>query len=170
MDGPVVRPAVVDDVGALRDIEEAAGEPFRTLGMDLVADDDPPPAEVLREFVEAGRAWIVATDGDVVAYLLTEIVDGCAHVEQVTVHPRYAHRRLGRSLVEHLAGWARSRGLPALTLTTYRDVPWNGPYYESLGFHWLSDDEITAGLRALREQEARRGLDRWPRGCMRREL
>ncbi len=40
---------------------------------------------------------------------------------------------LGSSLVDHLDGWAAARGLAALTLTTYRDVPWNGPYYERLG-------------------------------------
>ena len=62
------------------------------------------------------------------------------------------------------------QGFESVTLTTYVDVPWNGPYYERCGFRWLRDAEITPGLRALREEEARRGLDVRPRGCMRRIL
>ena len=61
-------------------------------------------------------------------------------------------------------------GLPALTLTTFAYVPWNAPYYARCGFRVLDDAEITPGLRAIREQEAALGLDRWPRVCMRRDL
>ena len=112
---------------------------------------------------------MVERGGEPAAYLVADVVDGCAHVEQVTVHPRHARHRLGATLVEHLASWADAAGLPALTLTTYRDVPWNGSYYLTLGFRWLADDELTPGLRALRRHETARGLDRWPRGAMRRE-
>jgi GNAT superfamily N-acetyltransferase len=165
-----LRAAGVADLDALAAVERAAGEMFRPLGMDLVADDDPLDADAVLGFVEAGRAWVVADGGEVVGYLLADLVDGCAHVEQVSVHPRRAGRRLGGALVQHLAEWAAARCLPALTLTTYRDVPWNGPYYLSLGFRWLEDQELTPGLRSIRAEEAARGLDRWPRGCMRREL
>lgn len=165
-----LRAAVVDDVDALVTIEGAAGEMFRSLRMDLVADDDDPTPETLLGFVAAGRAWVVEDDGEVAGYLLADLVDGCAHIEQVSVHPRHSGRRLGAALIEHLAAWAAASDLPALTLTTYRDVPWNGPYYLALGFHRLEDDEVTPGLRAIRDAEAARGLDRWPRGCMRRDL
>lgn len=166
----MLRVAVPDDVEVLRGIEVAAGEPFRALGMDAVADDDPPSTAVLAEFVEAGRAWVVDLDGVVAAYALAEVVDGCGHVEQVSVDPRFAGRRIGAALVEQIAAWAAAAALPALTLTTFRDVPWNGPYYQRLGFRWLTDAETTPGLRRVRAQEAAHGLDRWPRGCMRRGL
>ncbi len=29
---------------------------------------------------------------------------------------------------------ARAQGFDRLSLCTYRDVPWNGPFYASLGF------------------------------------
>ena len=44
--------------------------------------------------------------------------------------------------------------MPAVTLTTFRDVPWNAPYYERLGFRTLAADEITPGLAAIRAHEA----------------
>lgn len=162
---PSIRPARHDDVERMRDIERAAGELFRPLGMDAVADDDPGPAEQLRAYVDDGRAWVAEHDGTVAGYLLAAVVDGEGHVVQVTVLPAFSRRRIGAALVERAAQWARG----PLTLTTFRDVAWNGPYYERLGFRWLTDDEIGPELRAIREAEAAHGLDRWPRGCMRRE-
>ena len=31
-------------------------------------------------------------------------------------------------------GIAMAEARPTLTLTTFRDVPWNAPYYERMGF------------------------------------
>ncbi|MBN1093489.1 GNAT family N-acetyltransferase [Blastococcus sp. TML/M2B] len=139
--------------------------------MHLVADDEPPALEELRGYADAGRAWVRTDDDDrPVAYLLADVVDGCAHLEQVSVHPDAAGHGHGRALVEHLATWARERGLPAVTLTTYVDVPWNGPYYRRLGFSPVDPAELSAGLREIRRVEAAHGLDRWPRAAMRREI
>lgn len=102
------------------------------------------------------------------AYLLLDIVDNNAHVEQVSVHPDHARQGLGRKLLDTAADWAAQHSLPALTLTTYRDVPWNAPYYERLGFRTLTEAQMTAGLRAIRAHEASRGLAVWPRVTMAR--
>jgi predicted N-acetyltransferase YhbS len=80
-----------------------------------------------------------------------------------------ARRGLGRTLLDHAADQASAAGLPALTLTTFADVPWNAPYYTRCGFRVLHDAEITPGLRAIRHRKAALGLDRWPRVCMRRD-
>jgi GNAT superfamily N-acetyltransferase len=139
--------------------------------MDVVADDDPGSVEELLPYVEGERALVAVDAADVpVGYLLLDVVDGAAHIEQVSVHPRHARRGLGRSLIERAARWGRGRGLRALTLTTYVEVPWNGPYYKRLGFRFLAAGDETPGLRALRAHEREHGLDAWPRGCMIREL
>ncbi|MEU9762972.1 GNAT family N-acetyltransferase [Streptomyces sp. NPDC047987] len=165
----LIRTARLCDLPLLQDMERAAGEPFRSLGMAAVADDEPLPLDVLEDYRRAGRAW-VAVDGDdrPVGYLIADEVDGAAHIEQVTVHPSAARRRLGSRLIDHLAQWAAGRGLDALTLTTFRQVPWNAPYYARLGFRFLDEAELTDGLRKIRAAEAEHGLDRWARVCMRR--
>jgi len=53
------------------------------------------------------------------------MVDCCLHVEQVSVDPGSARRRLGRALLEHAASWAAADDIGALTLTTFAQVPWN---------------------------------------------
>ncbi|MEU9788408.1 GNAT family N-acetyltransferase [Streptomyces phaeochromogenes] len=172
-----IRPATPADLPLLQDIERAAGEPFRTLGMTEIADDEPPALELLERFRKAGHAWIAEGDeaegaegdgdaGRPVAYLIGEPVDGAFHIEQVSVHPDAAHRGVGRTLIAYAADRARDQGLTGLTLTTFTEVPWNAPYYERIGFRALTDPELTPGLRKIRATEAEHGLDRWPRVCM----
>lgn len=167
----MIRPVTEDELPILRDIERAAGEPFADIGMAAIAEDEPPSVEHLRTYHRSGRAWVYSDTDDVpIAYLIADLVDGNAHIEQVSLLPQHAGRRIGQALVEHLANWAAGRALPALTLTTFTEVPWNGPYYERLGFRRLSAAAETPGLRAIRAAEAAHGLDRWPRACMRRDL
>ena len=92
------------------------------------------------------------------------------HGGQVSTRPAQARRGIGADLIEHVAGWARERGSAVLTLTTFVDVPWNGPYYERLGFRALPAETLGAGLAGIRAEEAAHGLDRWPRQAMRRSL
>lgn len=119
-------------------------------------------------------------DGLVVAgYVIVDVLDRpdtgsgegrSAHIAQVSVDPRFAGRGLGAQLVDHVAAHARQEGLDAVTLTTFRDVPWNAPYYQRRGFRMLGDDELGPGLRRVRDDEAALGLEPAVRVCMRRDL
>jgi len=130
----VIREAREDDLQAFQDIEAAAGEAFRSINMAAIADDAPPGVDELSAYQRDGRAWVVTDSGDrPVAYLLVDEVDQHAHIEQVTVHPLYARRGLGRDLIGEAATWAVAQGLEGLTLTTFESVPWNAPYYARLG-------------------------------------
>jgi len=80
----------------------------------------------------------------------------------------HSYRMLGHSSSDdptkyrdaaEVEGWAARGGLPALTLTTFRDVPWNGPYYERLGFVALAPSDHRPELTALMAEEATHGLD-----------
>ncbi|EEP70472.1 acetyltransferase [Micromonospora sp. ATCC 39149] len=159
------------ELPVLQDIERAAGECFRDVGMPQIAEDEPLPLDVLARYHQAGRAWLATDATDTpVGYLIADAVDGNLHIEQVSVHPRCARHGVGRQLLDHLAVHATTSGVPALTLTTFADVPWNAPYYTRCGFQTLNDSDLTPGLRAIRQREAAHGLDRWPRVCMRRDL
>jgi GNAT superfamily N-acetyltransferase len=166
-----IRPARAGEEGQLAEIERAAGACFRDVGMAEIAADEPPSAAELAPFLRADGAWVAvdATDNPV-GYLVAAPVDDALHVEQVSVHPTHARHGVGRRLLAHAAAVAAERGLAAVTLTTFVEVPWNAPYYLRCGFRPLADGELTAGLRVIRAREAVHGLDRWPRVCMRRDL
>jgi hypothetical protein len=57
-----------------------------------------------------------------------------------------------------------------VTLTTFEHVPWNAPYYARHGFAVLSEHELGPGLRRLRDEETRHGLDPTLRVVMRKEV
>ena len=118
----------------------------------------------------AGRAWVaVAPSSGVVGFVIVDIVDGAAHIEQVSVVPAHQGRGVGRALIDQVRRWAVENGLPALTLTTFNDVPWNRPLYEHLGFRVLAAEEIGPGLRSVMATEAAHGLDPASRVAMRKD-
>jgi GNAT superfamily N-acetyltransferase len=165
----LIRLALPGELETLSQIEMDAGTLFAEHGLDEVSRMGRSP-ESLVPFQQAGDVWVADVDGRVAGYIMVEPVDGCLHVEQVSVDPSYARRGFGRALLEHAAEEARRRGYPALTLTTFVELPWNAPFYAKCGYRILARDEETPGLRAIRTHEAALGLDKWPRCCMRRDL
>ncbi|MEU7903794.1 GNAT family N-acetyltransferase [Actinoplanes sp. NPDC049118] len=165
-----IRPARPADLTVIQRIELAAGELFRDVGMPDIADHPVPSTEALAEFLRPGRSWVFVDDADTpIAFVLVMLVDRLAHIEQVSVLPSYAHRGIGRRLIDHVDAWAAGQGLGALTLTTFRGVPWNGPYYERIGFVTLDPGERGPELVRLMAEEAEHGLDPAQRIAMRRD-
>lgn len=137
--------------------------------MDTIADNPPLSDEVLMAYQQAGHAWVAADSAGVPGgFVVIDLVDGCAHIEQISVHPRHARQGWGRKLIGHVAAWSTDRGIPALTLTTFRDVPFNAPYYRRLGFTELEPAQFTPGLVKILDAEAAFGLDLATRVCMHR--
>jgi GNAT superfamily N-acetyltransferase len=128
-----IRAARPDDLGTLVQLERAAGARFRDIGMAAVADDDPASIDELASVQVDGRAWVAADDADApIAYLVLEVIDGNAHIGQVSVHPSHARRGIGAALLDAAGAWAVQHGLASLTLTTYAEVAWNAPYSNCL--------------------------------------
>jgi ribosomal protein S18 acetylase RimI-like enzyme len=151
-----IRRARRDELEALRKIERDAGRAFATIGMPEIAAHEPLSVTELESFVRAGHAWVaVDASGHPIGYILSDVVDGCAHIEQVSVAPAHARRGIGTALINRLDADAAAENRPALTLTTFRDVPWNAPYYARLGFVVLGTAAQGPELRALIERETR---------------
>jgi GNAT superfamily N-acetyltransferase len=170
-EGYVVRPARVDDLAALADVERAAGDLFRTVGMDDVADHEADSIEALDEARADGRLWVAHDGAGPVGYALALDLEGQPHLEQLSVDPAHGRRGLGSALVAAVDAWAGGiEGAHRLTLSTFRDVAWNAPYYRSLGFREVPAAELTPALLAVRHHEAALGLDVDARIVMARPL
>lgn len=159
---PKVRRALPRDLADLPEIDDRADSLFRVAGMDLPSI--PYPLDALRE----SKAVFVAGD-PAVAFVQIDEVDGNAHVQELAVLPAHMRQGLGTALLEAACDWAQSAGYPAITLTTYADVPWNGPFYEARQFTELA--ELTPELAEIRDWERDVGLDAVGRRiAMRRDL
>jgi GNAT superfamily N-acetyltransferase len=105
-----------------------------------------------------------------IGFALVHVLDESVHLHELDVHPDYARQGVGRRLIETVIDWARARGATALTLTTFDDIPWNGPYYARLGFRILDLTTLSPGLQAVRHEEAEAGLPMAHRICMQLDL
>ncbi len=159
---PVVRPADPAEFERLRWIELESDRLLGEFGIGPFEDDE-------AEDHLSDAAAVFAVGEPAVGFVCLVLVDGAAHVDQVSVLPDHGRRGIGRALIEAAIGWAAGTGYAELTLTTYRDVPFNAPFYRTLGFQEVS--RPAPGLAAVRAHERAVGLDAFgPRVAMRRSL
>jgi GNAT superfamily N-acetyltransferase len=157
-----VRVARPEEYPLITEIESAADGLFAAHGVRV--PDGRTPVAVL-----AAAAAVLVTGDPPVGSAWLEIVDGLAHLEQLSVHPSAMRHGRGTALLLASIDWAAAHGYPAITLTTFRDLAFNGPFYARHGFVPMT--ELSAGLAALRENERALGLDRQGvRIAMRREV
>ena len=159
---PPIRSARPDEYAQLRQLEIKADRLFESVGIGPFVNDEGED--------HFGRAALVlVVDDPPQGFVCVELVDEIPHIWQLAVDPARGRRGLGRALVEAACDWARFEGFDAITLTTFRDVPWNGPFYESLGFVVL--ETLTPELTEIRHHEHAIGDDDFgPRVAMRRNL
>jgi GNAT superfamily N-acetyltransferase len=166
-----IRLARPDEVGRLREIEDEAGERFN--GLDIF---DPElsssfPLDELYRLAKLGQVWVMCGRNDFpVGMIIASVRCGNGYIEELDVLPEHGRRGLGRRLIEHVCEWARERGCSAVDLSTFRDVPWNGPFYRKNGFRDLTEAEWTKDMPHLREIETKLGLTPEARVFMRRDL
>jgi ribosomal protein S18 acetylase RimI-like enzyme len=167
LDSLVIRAAQPADAELLPEIERSAGQAFLDVpGLAWIAEDEvQPPARHL-ELIAGGHSW-VATDGKaLVGFLSAERLDDTLHVWELAVAHGFQGRGIGRALLAHAIDVARRRKLAAVTLTTFRDVRWNEPFYRKLGFRTLDAGTTPARLQAILDRESASGLPRDRRCAM----
>ncbi|MEO3430006.1 GNAT family N-acetyltransferase [Pelagibius sp. CAU 1746] len=171
-EGYTVRLARPEDAGSLGAVEQAAAARFAAIGMARIAEGRPTDESEYLEAIGDSRLWVVEASGGVLAGLaIGNILDGQGFLAEVSVLPDHAGHRLAALMIAALEAWALARGCRSVSLTTFRDVPWNRPYYESLGFVPLDEADAGPELRAVRAKEKARGVDsNGPRLCMVRRI
>jgi GNAT superfamily N-acetyltransferase len=167
-----IEAALPCDAALLPAIEQSAGELFRTApGLEWVADHDNTPADFYGPLIAAGTVWVAreAAAGPV-GFLSAEAMGGGLHLWEMAVRQDRQGRGLGRRLLAEARDLALARGLNGLTLTTFRDVAWNAPFYERQGFRVIQDDALAPWMIDILIGEIDRGLPGERRCAMRLDL
>jgi len=115
-----------------------------------------PPGPAAVETAIARGASIVVAGDPPVAFAAVITLDGHPHLEQISVRADQTRSGIGSLL---LASVVRDYG-PGLTLLTFRDVPWNGPWYRRQGFAELPESAWGPELRRHWQAEIDAGLPR----------
>ena len=152
-------------------IEVAAASRFRGYEVPAALFADTTPPAVFAEAQASGHLWVALTQGgDCVGFALVEPSGARLHLAELDVLPEHGGRGLGAALVREVERWAAVHGFAEVTLTTYRDVPWNGPFYRHLGYQVVGPGDLDGELAARLQSEAAQGLDSMPRVAMRRAV
>jgi GNAT superfamily N-acetyltransferase len=161
------RPGRADEAERLREIERDAALLFRASPVSYAADLEVTDAAV---FAAAAReGWLLVAGEIAVGFAVMQPLDGEVYLRELDVIRAHQRRGLGRALVEACVALARSRGHRALLLTTFREVPWNAPWYRRIGFVEVPAAARGPELLALLAQEEAHGHDMHGRVALRRE-
>lgn len=153
----------------MRALERRAAQKFREIGYDFCAVGPVRDADEHRRVMQIGATFI-AENGGLAGFAMAEPLDGEAHLIEIDVDPAHQGQGLARRLIAEVEGWGRAKGFDAMTLTTYRDAPWNAPHYARLGFAEFEPGPERQALRATIEQEAAWGFAFAPRVAMRKRI
>lgn len=151
----LISPAQAEDIDALIAIDLAAGQLFAPTG--LISDDglqDHVPRAVFEQAIEVGDVFRIDRDGTPAGFALVSQRGGTLYLDQISVHPGHGRKGLGGALVQHVCQIARQRRLKQVTLSTFRDIPWNGPFYRALGFRELARKEMAGWMLELEKIQA----------------
>lgn len=165
------RYALPHEANTIRAIEFEAGQRFVSVDMAGIADAAPIALAIVERKI-AAREVIVAVDADstCAGFVMFEPQPARLYIQELDVLTSHAGRRIGAALIEQVVPIARARRLPHLVLSTFRDVPWNAPYYRRLGFEEIPPEQVDAGLIARRNANLARGHDVSKRVYMRRAV
>jgi N-acetylglutamate synthase-like GNAT family acetyltransferase len=152
-----IRKAEQRDIELLALIELAAGSIFPEGRVDPTHTY---PTDLLNACLQQGLLFVACVESLVAGFAVHSIRDGSLHLEELAVHPRYGRQGIGRGLVLHTQALAESLSLDSVTLTTFADLKWNAPFYASLGFKTLAEDDLPEHLSDILIEEAQQGMIR----------
>jgi len=163
-----IAPARPEDLWRLPHIELAAARLLSGHAPESVLNETTSHDE-LQSASREGHLWVVLADDAAVGFAHVELIETtAAHLEEIDVLPAHGRRGLGTRLVMQVCRWAAASGYQSVTLTTFRDVPFNMPFYQRLGFRVVPASQLSPALHAVVQDETRRGLDPSRRVVMKR--
>jgi GNAT superfamily N-acetyltransferase len=148
------------DAAYFPDIEQSAGELFRTIGdLAWIADTENLTDPHYADLIQCGSSWVAQTeDGPLIGFLCAETMEHELHIHELAISLDFQRQGIGRRLLETAVAWASEQGLLGVTLTTFREVAWNEHFYARAGFETLPENRLRPSLAAIMKFEIERGM------------
>ena len=166
-----IRRARLAECDVLGAIEEAADVRFEGTAVGTAELFDGPPASpaAFREGLASHALWVAADrDDKPVGFALLERLGDVVHLDELDVLPDHGQQGLGARLLHAVLAQAHEEGARGVTLTTFREIAWNAPFYARHGFAELAQADWPPGVAERVASEAARGMRPADRLVMRR--
>lgn len=174
MKNHIVRLAEANDLARIPEIEAAAAKQFEPyaarleISVELLSGLT--PMAFLKRAQAEKRIWVGLIDSQLVGFIVAKFLQESCFIVELDVLPAYSRRGMGAALVKICCEGAKRRNHHQVTLTTFRYVPWNIPFYRRCGFEILPPERCPYELKAIVQHEARYGFAQRHRVVMRKHL
>ena len=134
-----LREATEDDKDLLATIELDAVALFKTVPELAYLGESHASPEQLSIWLSAGRIYIAEDNGKAVGFVAAVTMDDTLYIAEISTIQEYQGKGVGLTLISTVFDWARELAAatgskPRVSLTTYREITWNAPYYRKRGF------------------------------------
>ncbi|MDJ0921099.1 MAG: GNAT family N-acetyltransferase [Henriciella sp.] len=154
-EGYAITEAGIGDIPAIVEADKAAAKLFAPTGLlRPEALNDHVPVDVLTTEITDKNVFVMRDEADIaVGFILIRPRGTGLYLDQISVHPDHGQKGLGSALMLTVIEQAEERRLPHVSLSTFRDLPWNGPFYASLGFKELPRDKYEPYMFEIEEAQ-----------------
>ncbi|MGZ5902629.1 MAG: GNAT family N-acetyltransferase [Reyranella sp.] len=160
-----------NEIKLLPQIENEADRRYVRAGLGRILDMPPASIAALEFGRRHDRLWIATSPlGRPTGFALMKLKGGTAWLDQLSVLDRWQRHGFGAALIDRTVRQARTLGFATLYLSTYRDVPWNAPFYARRGFSVVPRGCWPRALRGQFMLENNHGHPPWRRVIMQRSL
>lgn len=149
-------------VPALADLADGSHGPLATRTVDY--------------WMVTGTVYLIEEAGATLGFTAVQPKDGVLYIAELSVVASRQGQGLGGMLLEQVFDVAARQGrdsgstVARVSLTTYPDVPWNGPWYRKRGFQEVSPESIGSWhVEKARQDDKDLARPGYRRCCMLRE-
>ncbi|MBI6273960.1 GNAT family N-acetyltransferase [Proteus mirabilis] len=154
-----IRPTQLVDANQLPKIEQSAGKLFSSIKeLSWISESGVQSVEAHIQFIHQHAHWVAVNhDNHPVGFIMTQQLPESVFIHELSVSQDWQNKGIGKLLIQTVKNEAKLQQFNAVTLTTFRDVPWNAPYYQRLGFYILLEHQIPYSLQQILDNEVVHG-------------
>ncbi|MBI6548683.1 GNAT family N-acetyltransferase [Xenorhabdus lircayensis] len=158
------------DVSKLPAVEHSAAQLFRFVpDLSWIAEGHVQTEQQHLDYILQGNSWVALSENSQpIGFILTKPLDDGLHIMELSVHGDWQRKGIGKALIDKVVQVAEQRYLQVVTLTTFRHVNWNAPFYHRLGFDILGPQQLTEALHQILQSEIGYGFAEEQRCAMKR--
>ncbi|WP_340621149.1 GNAT family N-acetyltransferase [Xenorhabdus siamensis] len=164
-----IRQTQTSDVSQLPAIEYSAAQLFRFIpDLAWIAGGHVQTEQQHLDYIAQDNSWVALGKRHPIGFILVKPLDDGLHIFELSVHGDWQRKGIGKALIETVIQVAKQRKLQSVTLTTFRHVSWNAPFYQRLGFSILEPQQMSEALKQILQDEIKYGFSAVQRCAMKR--
>jgi GNAT superfamily N-acetyltransferase len=149
-----LRAAAIADIPRMQQIEQDAATLFAGLGLIDIGEMATAGISDHCDAIDDGLSLVAETEGRIAGFVIGSRQNADIYLHELDVGRDYQRRGIGAMLVRGFIDLAQAHGAPAVYLSTFRDPPWNAPFYRKLGFEEVPRTSYLPWMAEIERRQA----------------